>query len=80
LVIAVPSAVRAMAATGGAIWLALTGQGVRELDPSRNRLAGSRIGLSDQDALLATRPDQLWAVRLAAQRASFTRIDLTPAP
>ena len=80
LVIAMPSAVRAMAATGGAIWLALTGQGVRELDPSRNRLAGSRIGLSDQDALLATRPDQLWAVRLAAQRASFTRIDLTPAP
>jgi hypothetical protein len=79
LAIAMPSAVRAIAATGGAIWLALTGQGVRELDPSRNQLAGSRIGLSDQDGLLATRPDQLWAVRLAARRASFTRIDLTRA-
>ena len=65
-----------MAAAGGAIWLALAGQGVRELDPSVNRLAGATITLPDQNALLSIRPDQLWSVREAAGRASFTRIDL----
>ena len=52
------------------------GQGVRELDPSVNRLAGATITLPDQNALLSIRPDQLWSVREAAGRASFTRIDL----
>jgi hypothetical protein len=74
--IALPASVTAMAAAGGAIWLALTGQGVRELDPSVNRLAAARITLPDQNALLSIRPDQLWSVREVAGRASFTRIDL----
>ena len=30
----------------------------------------------DQNALLSIRPDQLWSVREAAGRATFTRIDL----
>jgi hypothetical protein len=74
--IALPAPASAMAAAGGAIWLALAGQGVRELDPSQNRLAGATITLPDQNALLSIRPDQLWSVREAAGRASFTRIDL----
>src|SRR6478609_5824417 len=74
--IALPTPASAMAAAGGAIWLALAGQGVRELDPSVNRLAGATITLPDQNALLSIRPDQLWSVREAAGRASFTRIDL----
>jgi hypothetical protein len=74
--IALPAPAAAMAAAGGAIWLALAGQGVRELDPSVNRLAGATITLPDQNALLSIRPDQLWSVREAAGRASFTRIDL----
>ncbi len=74
--IALPAPASAMAAAGGAIWLALAGQGVRELDPSLNRLAGATITLPDQNALLSIRPDQLWSVREAAGRASFTRIDL----
>ena len=74
--IALPAPATAMAAAGGAIWLALAGRGVRELDPSVNRLAGAAITLPDQDALLSIRPDQLWSVREAARRASFTRIDL----
>ncbi len=41
-----------------------------------NRLAGATITLPDQNALLSIRPDQLWSVREAAGRASFTRIDL----
>jgi hypothetical protein len=75
-VIALPAPAAAMAAAGGAIWLAIAGQGVRELDPSVNRLAGAAITLPDQNALLSIRPDQLWSVREAAGRASFTRIDL----
>ena len=74
--IALPAPAAAMVAAGGAIWLALAGQGVRELDPSVNRLAGAAITLPDQNALLSIRPDQLWSVREAAGRASFTRIDL----
>ena len=74
--IALPAPAAAMTAAGGAIWLALAGQGVRELDPSVNRLAGATITLPDQNALLSIRPDQLWSVREAAGRASFTRIDL----
>ncbi len=74
--IALPAPVSAMAAAGGAIWMALAGQGVRELDPSLNRLAGATITLPDQNALLSIRPDQLWSVRESAGRASFTRIDL----
>src|SRR6478752_695306 len=61
--IALPAPASAMAAAGGAIWLALAGQGVRELDPSLNRLAGATITLPDQNALLSIRPDQLWSVR-----------------
>lgn len=75
-VIALPAPAAAMAAAGGAIWLALAGQGVRELDPSVNRLAGATITLPDQNALMSIRPDQLWSMREAAGRASFTRIDL----
>ena len=71
-----PAPAAAMASAGGAIWLALAGQGVRELDPSVNRLAGATITLPDQNALLSIRPDQLWSVREASGRASFTRIDL----
>ena len=74
--IALPAPASAMAAAGGAIWLALAGQGVRELDPSVNRLAGATITLPDQNALLSIRPDQLWSVREAGGHASFTRIDL----
>ncbi|MFL6048859.1 MAG: hypothetical protein ACJ738_03700 [Gaiellales bacterium] len=74
--IALPASATAIAAAGGAIWLALTGHGVRELDPSVNRLAGATITLPDQNALLSIRPDQLWSVRVAAGHASFTRIDL----
>jgi hypothetical protein len=74
--IALPAPATAIAAAGGAIWLALTGHGVRELDPSVNRLAGATITLPDQNALLSIRPDQLWSVREAAGHASFTRIDL----
>jgi hypothetical protein len=74
--IALPAPASAMAAAGGAIWLALAGLGVRELDPSVNRLAGATITLPDQKALLSIRPDQLWSVREAAGRATFTRIDL----
>jgi len=74
--IALPAPATAMAAAGGAIWLALAGQGVRELDPSVNRLAGATITLPDQNALLSIRPDQLWSVREAGGHASFTRIDL----
>jgi hypothetical protein len=80
LVVAMPSPVRALAATEHAVWVALQGGGVRELDPSRNRLVGTTVGLPDQDALLVTRPGQLWGVRLHDGRADFTRIDLTPAP
>jgi hypothetical protein len=74
--IALPAPAAAMASAGGAIWLALAGQGVRELDPSVNRLAGATITLPDQNALLSIRPDQLWSVREASGHASFTRIDL----
>jgi hypothetical protein len=74
--IALPAPASAMTAAGGAIWLALAGQGVRELDPSVNRLAGATITLPDQNGLLSIRPDQLWSVREAGGRASFTRIDL----
>jgi hypothetical protein len=80
LTIAMPASVRALAATDHAVWAALAGGGVRELDPSRNRLAGTTVSLPEQDALLGTRPGQLWAVRLTGGRAEFTRIDLTPAP
>ena len=76
--IPMPSAVRAIAASEGAVWVALTGGGVRELDPSRNRLAGATIDLPDQDALLSSRPGQIWAVRLDGGTAALTRIDLTP--
>ncbi|HEY0386815.1 MAG TPA: hypothetical protein VGC71_00085 [Gaiellales bacterium] len=78
LTISMPSAVRAIVATEHAVWAALEGGGVRELDPSRNRLAGTAVGLPDADALLVARPGQLWAVRLRDGRAAFTRIDLTP--
>jgi streptogramin lyase len=74
-----PSAVRAIAASDGAVWVALDGGGVRELDPSRNRLAGTTIDLPDQDALLSTRPGQIWAVRVDGGTAALTRIDLTTA-
>jgi hypothetical protein len=74
--IALPAPATAMAAAGGAIWRALAGQGVRELDPSVNRLAGAAITLPDQNALLSIRPDQLWSLRESAKHASFTRIDL----
>lgn len=74
--IALPAPASAMAAAGGAIWLALAGLGVRELDPSVNRLGGATITLPDQNALLSIRPDQLWSVREVEGRATFTRIDL----
>ena len=80
LVLPMPSAVRAIAASDAAVWVALEGGGVRELDPSRNRLDGTTIDLPDQDALLSTRPGQIWAYRLDGERAVLTRIDLTPAP
>jgi outer membrane protein assembly factor BamB len=79
LAIPMPSAVRAIAASDGAVWVALDGGGVRELDPSRNRLAGTTIDLPDQDALLSTRPGQIWAVRVDGGTAALTRIDLTTA-
>ncbi len=80
LAIPMPSVVRAIVASDGAVWVALEGGGVRELDPSRNRLSGTAIDLPDQDALLSTRPGQIWALRLHDGRAALTRIDLTAAP
>jgi len=77
--ITMPSAVRAIATSEGAVWVALEGGGVRELDPSQNHLAGAAIDLPDQDALLSSRPGQIWAVRLDGGAAALTRIDLTPA-
>jgi hypothetical protein len=79
LSVPMPSPVRAMAASDGALWVALESGGVRELDPSRNRLAGASIDLPTQDALLSTRPGQIWAVRLDGGSAALTRLDLTPA-
>jgi hypothetical protein len=78
LAVALPAAPTALAAADGAIWVGLTGGGVREFDPSRNALAGTSIDLPDQSELLTARPDQLWAVRIGAAHARFTRIDLAP--
>ena len=79
LAVPMPARVRAIAASDGAVWVALESGGVRELDPSRNRLAGASIDLPAQDALLSTRPGQIWAVRLDRGSADLTRIDLIPA-
>jgi hypothetical protein len=75
-----PAPALSLAAAGGALWLALDGQGVREFDPAAGRLAGSTVAIADPGQLVTARPDQLWAVRQADGRASFTRLDLTPLP
>jgi hypothetical protein len=78
-VIPVPAAATALAAADGAIWVGLAGGGIHELAQTGDELAGTTIDLPEQTELLTARPDQLWAVRIGATRARFTRIDLTPA-
>ena len=77
--IPLPARPTSIAGADGAVWLALEGDGIRELDPSTNRVSGTAISLPDQDALLSIRPDQLWAMRESGGRAHFTRLDLTAA-
>ena len=78
-VIPVPAPVSALAAADGAIWVGLAGGGIHELAEAGNELAGTTIDLPEQTELLTARPDQLWAIRIGANRARFTRIDLAPA-
>jgi hypothetical protein len=78
-VIPVPAPATALAAADGAIWVGLAGGGIHELAQAGDTLAGATIDLPEQTELLTARPDQLWAVRIGATRARFTRIDLAPA-
>ena len=78
-VIPVPAPATALAAADGAIWVGLAGGGIHELAQAGDELAGTTIDLPEQTELLTARPDQLWAIRIGANRARFTRIDLAPA-
>jgi hypothetical protein len=76
LVMPLPAAATAVAVADRAVWLALAGVGVQELDPSTNSLAGLPDGITGVVSLLPATHDRLWAVARRAGMTMFTRIDL----
>jgi hypothetical protein len=78
LVIPLPSAASAVAVSDRAVWLALPGIGVQELDPSTNALTGGPIGVPDPIRLIPANNDRLWVIGRVAGFAALTRLDLHP--
>ena len=78
LVIPLPAAATAVAVSDGAVWLAMPGVGVQELDPSTNALTGDPVAVANPRSLLPAINDHLWVIGRAAGFATFTRLDLHP--
>jgi len=77
IAVALPVAASAVAVVDGAVWIALPGIGVQELDPSTNLLVGKPVAVADPVTLLPA-GDSLWVVGHHGATATFARIDLHP--
>jgi hypothetical protein len=80
LVIPLPRQATAVAVSDGAVWLAIAGIGVQELDPSTNALVGDPVAIAHPLSLLPATNDRLWVVGRARGVTTFTRLDLHPSP
>ncbi|MDX6494285.1 MAG: hypothetical protein QOE17_271 [Gaiellales bacterium] len=78
LVIPLPGLATAVAVSDRAVWLAIAGIGVQELDPSTNSPVGDPIAVSHPLSLLPATKDRLWVVGRARGVTTFTRLDLHP--
>ena len=78
LVIPLPRAATAVAVSDRAVWLAIAGIGVQELDPSTNSLVGDPVAIAHPLSLLPATNDRLWVVGQARGVTTFTRLDLHP--
>jgi hypothetical protein len=78
LVIPLPATATAVAVSDRAVWLAIPGIGVQELDPSTNALSGGPVGLPHPTRLIPANDDRLWVIGRVAGFATFTRLDLHP--
>jgi hypothetical protein len=78
LVIPLPAAATAVAVSDRAVWLAMPGIGVQELDPSTNSLTGGPIAVAHPQWLLPATNDRLWVIGRAPGITTFTRLDLHP--
>ena len=78
LVIPLPAAATAVAVSDRAVWLAMPGIGVQELDPSTNSLTGGPIAVAHPQSLLPATNDRLWVIGRALGITAFTRLDLHP--
>jgi hypothetical protein len=78
LVIPLPGLATAVAVSDRAVWLAIAGIGVQELDPSTNSLVGDPVAVAHPLSLLPATKDRLWVVGRARGVTTFTRLDLHP--
>jgi hypothetical protein len=78
LVIPLPAAATSVAVSDSAVWLAIPGIGVQELDPSTNALTGGPIGVAHPVRLIPANNDRLWVIGRASGFTAFTRLDLHP--
>jgi hypothetical protein len=78
LVIPLPRPATAVAVSDRAVWLAIAGIGVQELDPSTNSLVGDPVAIANPLSLLPAVNDRLWVVGRARGVTTFTRLDLHP--
>jgi hypothetical protein len=76
--IKLPAAATAVAVTDGAVWLAIPGLGVQELDPSTNELVGSPIAAAHPVSLLPASNHLLWIEQFHNGTTTFRRLDLHP--
>ena len=78
VVIPLPRPATAVAVSDRAVWIAIAGIGVQELDPSTNSLAGQPVAIAHPLSLLPATNDRLWVVGRAHGVTTFTRLDLHP--
>jgi hypothetical protein len=78
LVIPLPHVATAVALSDRAVWLAIAGVGVQEIDPSTNSPVGDQVGVANPLSLLPAVHDRLWVVGRARGVTTFTRLDLHP--
>lgn len=78
LVIPLPAAATAVAISDRAVWLAIPGIGIQELDPSTNALTGGPVGVPHPIQLIPANNDRLWVIGRVAGFAALTRLDLHP--
>jgi hypothetical protein len=76
--IPLPRTATAITVNDGAVWLAIPGLGIQELDPSTNHLAGSPVAAAHPMSLLPASNHLLWIEQFHHRTTTFRRLDLHP--